>query len=158
MTAVVALLVFALLFFFLEIFVPGGFLALIGLVCILGAAAAATSTYGWEMGLLVFAGGGLVVVIMFFIEVKWLLRSPLARRIQHQDAIRSASLKAVEVEAYVGQEAEAATPLTPSGRIRVDGKLLEAKSENGWVEAGEKVVILDSNVFHVRVHRKTPDI
>lgn len=157
MTAVIALLVFALLFFFLEIFVPGGFLALIGILCIIGASAAAASTMGWESGLLVFVGGGVLVVVLFFVEVKWLLRSPLARRIQHEDSIRGSSLKPVAVEAWVGREAEAATPLTPSGRIRVDGRLLEAKSENGWVNPGEKVVILDSNVFHVRVERKTPD-
>lgn len=157
MTAVVALLVFALLFFFLEIFVPGGFLALIGLLCIIAASAAATAAFGWESGLLVFVGGGIFVVAMFFVEVKWLLRSPLAKRFQHDQAIEGSSLKPIEVHALIGREVEAVTPLSPSGRIRVEGKLLDAKSENGWVNRGEKVVIVDSDVFHVRVHRKTPD-
>lgn len=154
MTLIITLLVFALLFFFLEIFVPGGFLAVIGILCIIGAAAAATNDYGWISGLLVFIGGGVFVIFMFFVEVKWLLRTRFARRIQHNEQIVGSSLKKVNVDAYIGTQAETVTRLTPSGRIRVDGQLLEAKSENGWVHKGEPVIITGSDVFHVFVRRK----
>jgi len=154
MTLIITLLVFALLFFFLEIFVPGGLLAIVGIACIIGAAAAATDAYGWIAGLLVFIGGGIFVVFMFFVEVKWLLRNRFARRIQHNEQISGSSLKKVDVDALLGTQAEAVTRLTPSGKIRVDGKLLEAKSENGWVHRGEPVIITGSDVFHVFVRRK----
>jgi len=156
MTLIVFLLILALVFFFLEIFVPGGFLAIIGIICVLGASAVATSEYGWVIGLLVFIAGGIFVVVMFFVEVKWLLRTRWARRIQHNESIQGASLKKVEVETLIGKEVEAATRLTPSGRIRVNGQLLEAKSENGWVHSGEKVIITGSDVFHIYVRRINP--
>jgi membrane-bound serine protease (ClpP class) len=155
MTAMVVLLVIAVLLFFFEIFIPGGFLAALGMACILGAAVLAATNYGVVTGVLVFFAGTVAVIILFFVEVKWLLRAPWARRIQHEGTIAGASLKKVDVEDRIGAEAVAVTRLTPSGRIRLDGKLLEAKSENGWVEPGEKVVIVGSDVFHVWVSRKS---
>ncbi len=154
MTVIITLLVLALLFFFLEIFVPGGFLAIIGILCIIGAAGATTADYGWMSGLLVFIGGGVFVVFMFFVEVKWLLRTPFAKRIQHNEQNLGASLEKINVDSLVGTEAEAATRMTPSGRIRVEGQLVNAKSENGWVHRGEAVIITGSDVFHVFVRKK----
>ena len=155
MSAIITLLILALLFFFLEIFVPGGFLAIIGILFIIGAAGAAAADYGWITGLLVFIGGGVFVVFMFFVEVKWLLRTPFAKRIQHNEQNLGSSLQKINVDTLVGTEAEAATRMTPSGRIRVEGQLVDAKSENGWVHRGEAVIITGSDVFHVFVRKKT---
>jgi len=44
-------------------------------------------------------------------------------------------------QAYVGKEGVAQTILRPSGKINIDGEVLDATVEHGYVEAGEKVKV-----------------
>jgi len=44
-------------------------------------------------------------------------------------------------EQYVGKEGIAQTILRPSGKINIDGEILDATVEHGYVEAGEKVKV-----------------
>jgi len=148
------LLAVALFFFFLEIFVPGGLLAVLGFICILFATAFAASHYGWIQGLMVFIGGSLSGVFLFFIEVKWLVHTPWGKLIQHNQQIKGSSLKKVDVTHKIGTQAETVTRLTPSGKIRMDGAVFEAKSENGWVNKGEPVIVTGSDVFYILVRRR----
>ena len=42
-------------------------------------------------------------------------------------------------EKYVGKEGVAQTILRPSGKINIDGEILDATAEHGYIEAGDKV-------------------
>jgi membrane-bound serine protease (ClpP class) len=44
-------------------------------------------------------------------------------------------------EQYVGKEGTAQTILRPSGKVNIDGEILDATVEHGFVEAGEKVKV-----------------
>ena len=44
-------------------------------------------------------------------------------------------------EQYVGKEGVAQTILRPSGKINIDGEVLDATVEHGYVEAGEKIIV-----------------
>ena len=44
-------------------------------------------------------------------------------------------------EQYVGKEGTAQTILRPSGKVNIDGEILDATVEHGYVEAGEKVKV-----------------
>ena len=44
-------------------------------------------------------------------------------------------------EQYVGKEGTAQTILRPSGKINIDGEILDATVEHGYVEPGEKVLV-----------------
>ena len=44
-------------------------------------------------------------------------------------------------EQYVGKEGTAQTILRPSGKINIDGEILDATVEHGYVEPGEKVKV-----------------
>ena len=44
-------------------------------------------------------------------------------------------------EKYVGKEGVAQTILRPSGKINIDGEILDATAEHGYIEAGEKVKV-----------------
>ena len=44
-------------------------------------------------------------------------------------------------EQYVGKEGTAHTILRPSGKVNIDGEILDATVEHGYVEAGEKVLV-----------------
>ena len=44
-------------------------------------------------------------------------------------------------EQYVGKEGVAQTILRPSGKINIDGEILDATAEHGYIEAGDKVKV-----------------
>lgn len=44
-------------------------------------------------------------------------------------------------EQYIGKEGVAQTILRPSGKINIDGEILDATAEHGYIEAGEKVKV-----------------
>lgn len=151
MTVIITLLVCAFVFFFLEIFVPGGFLAIIGGAFMVGASFVTFHEYGWIPAALLFVFSGLCSFLMFFLEVKLLVKTPWGKRIRLTSRVEGASLEAVDVKDLLNEMAITITPLNPSGRIKVANQLLEATSEDGWMAKGETVKIVGSDVFHVRV-------
>jgi membrane-bound serine protease (ClpP class) len=151
MTTIITLLTLALLLFFLEIFVPGGFLVMIGGVLIIAASVVAYNEFGWLPAVLLFILAGVGAMLMFFVEVKLLTKTPLGKRIQLTNRIEGASLKEVDVKPLLDQIGMTITPLNPSGRIKVSGQLIEAVSDVGWIPKGQQVKVVGSDVFHVRV-------
>lgn len=151
MTTIITLLLLALLFFFLEIFIPGGFLVVAGGVLIIAASIVAFNEFGLLAAVLLFTLAGIGSFLMFFIEVKLLTKTPFGKRIQLTNRVEGASLKEVDVKPFVDQIGMTITPLNPSGRIKIDGQLLEAISDTGWISKGQSVKIVGTDVFHVRV-------
>ena len=151
MTTIITLLALALFLFFMEIFVPGGLLAIIGGGLIIAASVFALEQYGWEVALLIFIGAGLASFTMFFVEVKMLAKTPWGRRIQLNDQVEGASLKEVDLNELIERKGKVVSALNPTGRIRVGDRLLDARSDSGWIDSGKEVVIVASDVFHVRV-------
>jgi hypothetical protein len=47
---------------------------------------------------------------------------------------------------YVGHEAEVVLPLTPTGRISIDGAHRDARAETGTIEAGARVLVCARSV------------
>ena len=157
MTIILTLLAFALLFFFLEIFVPGGFLTIVGGLLIIASAVVAYNEYGWIAAMLLFFLAMIGSFMMFFLEVKLLTKTPWGKRIQLTHRQEGASLKQVDVKPFIDQIGTTVTPLNPSGRIRINGQLLEAVSDLGWIAKGQPVKVIGSDVFHVRVRLCDPD-
>ncbi len=56
-----------------------------------------------------------------------------------------------EVSRYIGQVALAKTVLAPSGKIEIDGVILEAFSQDGYIDRGAKVVITEAAAGRVTV-------
>ena len=56
----------------------------------------------------------------------------------------------------LGMVGRALTPLRPSGKVEIDGKVLDVIAEGDFVESGEKVEVIDASVFRavVRRHRR----
>jgi membrane-bound ClpP family serine protease len=151
MSLIIALFAAALLFLFLEIFVPGGLLAILGGFMIVGAAFVTAQEYGLFAGVGAFCVGSLVAVLLFFIEVKVLANSPWGKHIRLNNQVEGASLQEPEVDGLVGSIAIALTPLNPSGRIKVGNRVMTAKLDSGWAASGSELEILGSELYHVRV-------
>ncbi len=151
MTLIIALIVMAYIMFFFEIILPGGVLAVLGLLTLTAAAALTMQDYGVFAAFGVFVGSIMLAVVLFFLEIKLLEKSPIGGQFKLMTKIEGSSLKKQGDETLIGEEGDTVTPLNPSGRILINNKNYLAKSQSGWLEAGERVKVVESNVFHLIV-------
>jgi membrane-bound ClpP family serine protease len=151
MSLIIALFAAALLFLFLEIFLPGGLLAILGGLMIVGASFVTAQEYGLFAGIGAFFIGALVAVLLFFIEVKVLANSAWGKHIRLNNQVEGASLQEPEVDDLIGSVAIAVTPLNPSGRIKIGTRIMTAKLDSGWAASGSELEIVGSDLYHVRV-------
>jgi membrane-bound serine protease (ClpP class) len=65
----------------------------------------------------------------------------------------STNLADADAPARVGEVGTAITPLRPSGKVDVGGRVIDASAEVGWVEPGAKVKVVSVSGFRVGVER-----
>jgi membrane-bound serine protease (ClpP class) len=153
MSLLATLLVVALMLFFFEIFMPGGVLAVIGGILLLIAAGLAWNDYGPMWAMLIFFGGTLAGLILFFIEIKLLASSRIGRQIRLESAITGTALPPPPVD-LVGQEGVTLTTCAPAGKVAVHGQTYEASSVDGLLPAGTQVRILRADPFKLVISKK----
>jgi membrane-bound serine protease (ClpP class) len=92
--------------------------------------------------------------------VSWLFwrtlpTNPFGARIILADEIGSATLRESSTSSAtmfaVGSIGTAATPLRTAGRVEIDGRLVDAQSEDGFISPGTRVRVVASDRFGVRV-------
>ena len=76
--------------------------------------------------------------ILFFASI----RKKNLSRISLENKIDSKSSENANLYAKLGQAITAKTRLNPMGSVWVDGKILEARSINGYVDAGQEVIVV----------------
>jgi membrane-bound serine protease (ClpP class) len=156
MTVIITLIAIALALLFLEIFLPGGLLAVLAVGFLLAASIFTLIDYGVATALAVLVGSSVLACIMFFIEIRVIEKSPFGKHIQLRGRIEGASLSKPDITSLEGKVGRAITRLNPSGRISIDGKSILARADDGWIEKDEAVEVVDSDVFGVRVRAKHP--
>lgn len=153
MTTILVLLFFALLFFFLEIFLPGGLLALLGGALVLAAAWTAYGDYGLAVAVAIGIGGGVLGLVLFFVEIRILTRSPMGHQLRLESRVEE-RLNPRASDELVGMEGVTLTTLAPSGRVQIEGKVYTAASDGGLLEKGTPVRVVRSDTFKLIVTRK----
>lgn len=148
------LVVAAFLLFFFEIFLPGGILAVIGMVLLGGASVVAGSAYGIGVAAVLLAASIVAAVLLFFLEVRLLQSGPFARFFLHQGSNQSVSNRPVaDDDSIVGQQGEVVTRMAPSGKVRLAGRIYVAASESGMLEPGEPVQVVRFDAFKLIVRK-----
>lgn len=153
METVFILIALALLVFFLEIFVPGGFLFIFGVLLLIVASIMGFVEFGAETGSLIAVASTILAVGMFFLEVKVLTKGPFAKSFVNRTVIKSQSVQQVTPPDIVGKIGVASTALAPGGYVEVDGARYEAKSRTGFVDRGESVKIVAFDNYKITVDR-----
>lgn len=153
MNSILGLLAVAYLLFFFEIFLPGGLFALVGIALVLAAAVQAFDLHGLSAGLSVLAISTIIGVALFFLELRFIQKSPLARRLFHLDHSRGVSVESPQPETIVGKRGEALTTLAPSGKVLIEGKTYEARSIAGMIDRGTRVEAINVGNFHIQVKK-----
>lgn len=156
MTLIITLIIVAYVLFFFEIFVPGGVLALIGGMLLIGAS---WVSYGYYDNSIMAAGATLIfsfagAVILFLIELAILPHTPAAGSLFLTSSSKGVSRKQSSPESLEGKTGEALTTMAPMGSVLIDGKKYEAISQSGMLERGNEIVVVSQDAMRVLVRRK----
>lgn len=147
MNAIILLFLIGALLLAGEVFVPGAILGTIGALCMGAGCVLSFSQFGLAGGLMATGIAVALLGSMLYIELVWLPRTRVGRKLIVQSAVSATSQPPLaELNAVVGKTAEAVTPLVPSGYVVVEGRRYEGFSQSGHVPKGTtlRVVGLDN--------------
>lgn len=137
---------------FAELFVPGGILGTVGAIVVIWSLSLMTNTF---LGLILAI---LVCFIIIAIAVYLLIKIIPNDKIQ-KTLILSSELKKEEgyisskdLNYYIGKVGVAESTLRPSGKAKIEGKVLDVVSEDKLIEKGKfiKVTYVDGTKILVR--------
>lgn len=140
---IITLIALALLLFFLEVFAPGGVLGFLGAVALVAAAVLAYDTLGIYGSVGILAGGSVLAVILFFVEIQILSKTRFGRSVQHRGS-QPAQTKPVGRMDLVGKTGTALTTMAPSGKVKIGKEVFEAASNSGLINKNATVEVVRS--------------
>lgn len=142
--------VVAFILMVLEVFVPGGILAVVGVICLITACGYAFAAFGPAIG-------GLVSVLLVFGTLGaffvWLIMVPNTRfgaRMALQSDLQD-SKSAKDEDSLIGQSGTAETDLRPSGYARINGRRHDVVSSRGYLEKGTRVEVTEVHGMRIVV-------
>ena len=138
MPIIVLLFLAGLVLVFLEFFLPGAILAVIGVVLLLTSAALFFATYPVLWGLLYLFVMLLVVFGVCRLAIWKMKRSQVKGDFYHGQDQEGYSASSFD-SSLVGKEGVVATELKPAGHILVEGQLYQAVSEKGFLSKGASI-------------------
>lgn len=150
--AIVLLAVIGFLLLAAEVFVPGLVLGLLGMVCLVVAAAVAYGAYGAVTGSLVLVGLALAVGTGFIAWMFAFPHTPIGRRIMLGRAAPTGP--ATVRESLLGREGTAFTALRPAGTALIDGRKHDVVSEGDFIEAGDPLIVVQEEGMRILVRKK----
>lgn len=157
MDPIVFLCLLALVFFFVEIFTPGGIAAGIGTLLLVIASFTVMVQYGLYPGFFMLTLTAGLAVAMFFLEIRILERSPFLTFLQNKGVVEGGSRgEEPGRETLVGQRGQTITTLSPLGKVEIDGALHEAASMGAMLAAGTPIQVTKVEAFRLVVKPAPP--
>ena len=154
MTTILLLFVLGIVLLFLDLFVPGIILSVLGTLAFLAGTARAFQDFGMSGGLLAFGIGSALLVVALYIEYGLLPKTRYGKRFFLHSAVEGTSqTPAAETAALFGRECVALTPLMPTGQVEIDGRRREALSLDGHVAKGTRLMITGAQNFSLTVSK-----
>ena len=148
---IVLLIFFGLLFLVAElVLLPGISVgAVLSLVCYGSSIYLAFRDYGPVTGALVVVA----IVLLSLIAVVVSLRAKTWQRFSLRQEIRSSSMPEPEKELQIGARGRSVSRLSPMGKIEIDGRLYEAKSQDRYIDPRSEVEVVGFENFSVIVKK-----
>ncbi|HNZ80372.1 MAG: NfeD family protein [Bacteroidales bacterium] len=153
---VVGLIVLGIFFMILEIFfLPGVSVALIGgLACFAGGIIVAYTNLGPTAGHITLISSAAAMAIAFV----WFIRSKTLKKMSLETNIDSKIAAHQGAEVKVGDIGRCISRLAPTGKILINGKTLEGRSENEILDEGTQVLVIRISDLNVIVKKYDDDV
>lgn len=151
MTPGILFIVIGLLLVFLEFFLPGGIMGAAGGVLVaIGLVVFALNSNSMVLVITVTVATIVAVVLLGYFALRRIKGSKRIYLSQDQSGYRASSW----AKEMIGKEGEVLAALRPSGHISIDGKRFQALSRMGYIDQGEKIVVVGGQGAHLVVKRK----
>lgn len=136
---IILLLVVGVLLIIAEIvLLPGVTLAAIGAAAsFIIAIALAYFEWGFTMAIIIF----LVSLVLVATTLAICMRSKSLKKLSLNTTVDSTAVAKAELQTELGKECITQTRLAPMGTINIDGKLLEARTFDGYIDPNTPVVV-----------------
>ncbi|MGJ8637815.1 MAG: NfeD family protein [Opitutaceae bacterium] len=139
---IIGLILAALVLVFFEIILPGGILGVVAAVCVIAASWLGTVEYGALAGVGIFVGTCLAIVVMGYVEFKFLAKSKLGKGFFLDETVTGHTNSSIAEDSIIGKEGTALTRLNPSGKVAIEGQSYEAHSQDGYIDSGELIGVV----------------
>ncbi len=139
MELVITLLVVGAVLVFAEGILPGMVAGIAGLCCLLAGIIAAYMRYGAQTGSLILVAVLIILVIGFYLWIKYLPQSRLARSLVSKKVTGEIGTERPELLDHTGT---ALSPLRPAGTVLIDGKRVDVVTEGQMIDPGTKVRVV----------------
>lgn len=150
---IIALNIAAIVFFLLELFVLPGITiaAFAGLGCMIYSIYHAFANLGNTAGYITWVASGIIALITIYYFVKW----KKIDKYSLKENIKSTVDRADERSIAVGDKGVSTTRLALYGRATINGKNIEVKSANDFINENEEVIVTKTTHAEVIVKRAT---
>lgn len=147
---------------FLEVFLPGGVLGVIGVLTLLASMGLGFYSYGAVAGMAILTGELIGAGLLLMGLLKLFPHTRIGRTmILHTELDTAAGYvgTAEELQALVGTDGTAETDLRPAGMARILGKRIDAVADGEFIERGQPVEVtqVEGNRVVVRARLAGPE-
>lgn len=150
---VLLLFIVAVLFVFIELFLPGGVFGIMGLLAFAGSIVLGFQRYN-EAGLWIAAGELVVATVLVVVGIKYFPKSYAGKiLILGRSLDKKQGYSGTEaLEEYVGKEGVSLTHLRPAGIANIDSRRLDVVTEGTFIDKDKnlKVIRVEGNRVVVR--------
>jgi membrane-bound serine protease (ClpP class) len=141
-------------FIFIEVFIPGGIVGSVGIVCLLAGVVFSFKEFGAGIGFLSLLGSLITTVLVLVIAFNIISRTGLSKKVFLQPASSDFVRDPMKVlEPLVGNEGIAMTTLRPAGAIQIGEERYDATTSGGFIESGQKVLVVAAEMNHLIVEK-----
>lgn len=154
MTAALLIGLIGLLCFYLEFFIPGGILAIIGGVLVIGSSILfCLKADSYFLGFLYVIVLLLSSIFTCILALRHMRRSGSRNSFFLQSDQKGFTAEKIEEE-LVGKTGIVSTELKPAGHVRIDGKIYQATSEGPFLPKGSPIEVIELKGSRVIVQSK----
>lgn len=147
------LLTLALVLIFIEFFIPGGAFAIVGVILFV-LSFFSFATLSSPLTLLLFGIGAILLLILVIRLAIQLIRKTGRENTLLSDKDQQGYVASSLDPSLFGKVGVAFTILKPTGKVEVEGQIVQAASDQGYIVAGTPVKIVGGEGAHyiVRTH------
>ena len=146
-----ALLICGALCLLAEFFVPGfGFFGITGIIFII--ISGVLTIMFIPFGTFIVVAEAAILALLGYLAVEYFKKHGFDSRIILSETLKEDENNEETLRSYIGKEGITLTPLKPFGNINIDGTYVEACSDNEFIMANEKVLVVRvyENKLYVR--------
>jgi len=147
------LLLLALVLIVFEVILPGGILGIIAAACVLVALGVVYVEDGLWMTVALFFGSAFIFGLVVYLEFKLLAKTTLGKTFFLKEAVSGHTGSGAMQDSLIGKTGKTLTRLNPSGKVGIDGETYEASSQDGYMDAGQRIMVVSKDNFKLTIKK-----